>query len=255
MGDEGEDGHVRRRVEWRVLEQVIERVEEGFVADGGRGGGGRRRQRRAAHDVHRVPAPPQLADELTKVLLGDQHRPRQLRVDIPPERGALADAEPVRRTVHEVALLGLRRARDRLRHRRVVGRDELDVVLVERGEEHVDGEVAGVLVDAMRAQIGGGDARLVEQFALVLVQAQRDRREVACPEVRPLQQVVERVHAAERRELLLVVKGSHLRRAGCDRARGVHGPGSAREAERALLHQATPASGKLATARSNRRSM
>ena len=57
---------------------------------------------------------------------------------------------------------------------------------------------------------------------LRLIQRVCKRREVAGTEVRTLQQIVERVHAAERRELRLVVEGAHECEKGSAQPRARH---------------------------------
>ena len=108
--------------------------------------------------------------------------------------------------MHQVALLRLGRLGEPLDQLGVLGVDEAAAELRERRLEHLDRKVAAVLVNVLRR---GGAVEVAagrrEQLDLARVERERELGQVARAELRALAQVVERVHAAERGQLLLVV--------------------------------------------------
>ena len=113
--------------------------------------------------------------------------------------------KPVGRAVHQVALLRLGRLGEPLDQLGVLGVDEAAAELRERRLEDLDRKVAAVLVNVLRR---GGAVEVAagrrEQLDLARVERERELGQVARAELRALAQVVERVHAAESGQLLLV---------------------------------------------------
>mmetsp|Transcript_36425 Transcript_36425/g.117371 ORF Transcript_36425/g.117371 Transcript_36425/m.117371 type:complete len:221 (-) Transcript_36425:114-776(-) len=162
--------------------------------------------RRRPHRKDRVTAVAEAPDAVAELLVREQARTLQPRVDVEPKADNAAQRKPVRASVAEVALLVLGGGGDLDHH---LGRGNVEQpqpVALEGRRQHFDGEIAKVRVHM--ATRGGAlcQRRIVKDLALSSLDACRNLTEVASPEVWTLQQIVERMHTAKRRQLRLVVQ-------------------------------------------------